>query len=120
MPTVHFQPDDALYLSCIGESTTFDKAWSIYCFVDRICFYNQCDDPAFAAYRQGMVLAVQRAISAGLVNVDDDFISLSPDLRRRFDTLQKSGVNEFQAAEEIDAFLQSQTWDVVSDAKLPS
>ena len=88
--------------------------------MNRICFHDQCEAPEFASSRQQMVLAVQRAISAGFVVVSGELISLSPDLRSRFAALEKCGVNEFQAAEEIDAFLLSRTWDVVSDCTLLS
>ena len=118
--TIQFQPDDALYLSCIGDSVPFASVWSTYCYVNRICFFDQCDAPEFASSRQQMVLAVQRAISAGIVVVSGELISLSPDLRSRFAALEKCGVSQFQAAEEVDSFLQSRAWDIVSDCTLPS
>ena len=117
--TVEFQPNDAFYICCVGQSVTFDSAWRTYCLVDRICFHDQCDDPTFAPHRLKMAHAVQRAITAGLVTVADNHISLCQDLSLRFDALRESGLNEIAAADEIDTFLQTQSWDAVSDGQLP-
>ena len=117
--TVEFQPYDAYYLFCVGESVTFETAWRAYCFIDRICFPDQCDDPAFAEYRTKMCAALQRGINAGLILASDSGnLSQSPDLRARFDDLRDAGLNEFDASEEVEAFLSSQTWPVVCDGKL--
>ena len=116
--TVQFEPYDAVYLFCIGDSVAFDSAWRTYCHVDRICFHDQCDDPAFAPHRQKMAAAIQRAINAGLVILSDGLISPSPAIKTRFDALRESGLNEFDASEQIDTFLQSQPWVIVSEGRL--
>lgn len=117
---VTFQPNDAYYLSCIGASVTFETAWHAYCFIDRVCFPTQCDDPAFAKFRVSMHAAVQRGINAGFVLLSSsNKLSLSNDLRTRLRILRDAGKNEFDAAEELDTFLRSQPWDVVSTCKLP-
>tara|TARA_R110002111_G_scaffold12806_1_gene37191 strand:+ start:221 stop:586 length:366 start_codon:yes stop_codon:yes gene_type:complete len=115
---VNFEAYDAVYLYCVGESVTFDTAWRAYCSIDRICFHDQCDDPAFAPHRQKMASAIQRAINAGFVILADGLLSPSPTIKTRFDALRESGLNEFDASEEIDTFLQSQPWEIVSDGRL--
>ena len=116
--TFKFEPDDAYYFECIiGEPITFYSAWSSYCYIARICFSNQCNDPEFAPYRENMAAAIQRGISAGLVILSDNRISLSPELASRFEALRDSNCNG-QPFEVVDEFLQSRLWDVVSDAQL--
>ena len=116
--TIKFEPDDAYYFECIiGEPVTFYNAWSNYCFIGRICFYNQCNDPKFAPYRENMASAIQRGISAGLVILSGNRVSLSQELASRFDALRDSNCTG-QPFEIIDEFLQSRLWDVVSDAQL--
>ena len=116
--TVKFEPYDAVYLCCVGDSNPFDAACRTYCHVDRICFHDQCDDPAFAPHRERMADAIQRAISAGFVILSYGLLTLSTDIKARFDTLRASGHNEFGDSEEIDTYLQSQPWDIVSDDRL--
>ncbi len=117
--TVDFQPYDAVYLFCVGESVSFHTAWRAYCFIDRICFHDQCDDPAFAEHRAKMHAAIQRGIIAGLILLSDSGnLSQSPDLRARFDELRDAGLDEFAASDEVESFLLSQSWPIVCDGKL--
>ncbi|MFT7639744.1 MAG: hypothetical protein ACI9G1_001482 [Pirellulaceae bacterium] len=116
--TVEFQPYDAFYLFCVGESVTFDTAWRASCFIDRICFSDQCNEPAFAENRAKMHAAIQRGIDAGHILLSASGDLSQSDLRGRFDDRRDAGLNEFDASEEVEAFLLSQTWPVVCDSKL--
>ena len=119
MATVEFQSYDGHYICCVGDGVTFDSAWRTYCFADRICFHDQCDDPKFAPHRSKMFSAIQRAICAGLVVVSGDRISLGSELKSRCDAIRGAGAVSEAAAEEIDAFLLARSWRAVSDDKLP-
>ena len=115
---VEFKPYDATFLYSVGQSVTFDTAWHAYCLNDRLCFQHEANAPAFASHRQEFAAAIQRGVSAGLVIIVGDLISLADELESQFAARRESGLIEYEAFEDVDAFLQSRTWDVVSTAQL--
>ena len=117
---IDFKDYDSYYLICIGdEGVSLEMVWAVYSFWDRICFYTQLNDPEFLPHRKLLLAAINRGISAGLIEIDAaNLLRRSDRFKSIISLLREPGIGEHDLAEKIDQYLTTRVWHTVTQSQL--